>query len=193
MNGLKEVATVAFCDATTIDDVHERVLTDAFGLFVQQSITLSKSCLSKLGKCKIVVKVGSDFSNIDIKAAADLGITVCNIPEACLDEIADTTLSFVLMLYRRLDRYLSKEFISMKKTTAESVANFCTGTRRIKGQVLGILGSGTLTTMVSARAKAFGFKIVQYDPNRQGGEKNCPVADVLGVNIASSTEVSNFH
>ena len=36
-------------------------------------------------------------------------------------------------------------------------------------------------------------KIVQYDPNRQGGEKNCPVADVLGVNIASSTEVSYFH
>uniref|UniRef100_A0A914UK18 D-isomer specific 2-hydroxyacid dehydrogenase catalytic domain-containing protein n=1 Tax=Plectus sambesii TaxID=2011161 RepID=A0A914UK18_9BILA len=98
---LKDVATVAFCDAQSTQEIHEKVLNEAVAALMWHSITLDKEDLEKFKALRLIVRIGTGVDNIDIKAATDLGIAVCNTPGYCVEEVADSTLSLILNLYRR--------------------------------------------------------------------------------------------
>uniref|UniRef100_A0A8C7JIT9 C-terminal binding protein 1 n=1 Tax=Oncorhynchus kisutch TaxID=8019 RepID=A0A8C7JIT9_ONCKI len=70
---LKDVATVAFCDAQSTQEIHEKVLNEAVGALMYHTITLSRDDLDKFKGLRIIVRIGSGFDNVDIKAAAELG------------------------------------------------------------------------------------------------------------------------
>ena len=98
---LKDIATVAFCDAQSTNEIHEKVLNEAQAALLYNTINLNKEDLLKFKALKLIVRIGFDFDNIDIKAAADLNIAVCNVAGYCVEECADTTLSMILNLFRR--------------------------------------------------------------------------------------------
>jgi C-terminal binding protein len=56
---LKDIATVAFCDASTTTEIHEKVLNEAVAALLYHSITLSREDLIKFKALKIVVRIGS--------------------------------------------------------------------------------------------------------------------------------------
>lgn len=94
---LKDVATVAFCDAQSTQEIHEKVmsqalpiskafiqsvswlfvllkvLNEAVGALLYHTITLSRDDLDKFKGLRVIVRIGSGFDNVDIKAAAELG------------------------------------------------------------------------------------------------------------------------
>lgn len=98
---LKDVATVAFCDAQSTSEIHEKVLNEAVGALMWHTIILTKEDLEKFKTLRIIVRIGSGVDNIDVKAAGELGIAVCNVPGYGVEEVADTTLCLILNLYRR--------------------------------------------------------------------------------------------
>lgn len=65
------------------------------------SISLSRQDLHKFKALKLIVKIGSDVDNIDVRAAGELGIAVSTTPGIGIEEIADSTMCLVLNLYRR--------------------------------------------------------------------------------------------
>ncbi|KAG8135504.1 hypothetical protein E2320_008523, partial [Naja naja] len=141
---LKDLATVAFCDAQSTQEIHEKVLNEAVGAMMYHTITLTREDLEKFKALRVIVRIGSGYDNIDIKAAGELGIAVCNIPSAAVEETADSTLCHVLNLYRRntwLYQAL-REGTRVQSRTAQAVA---------------------------VRAKAFGFNVIFYDPYLQDG------------------------
>lgn len=71
---LKDVATVAFCDAQSTQEIHEKVLNEAVGALMWHTITLTKEDLEKFKALRIIVRIGSGVDNIDIKAAGELGM-----------------------------------------------------------------------------------------------------------------------
>ncbi|XP_010000172.1 PREDICTED: C-terminal-binding protein 2 [Chaetura pelagica] len=79
---LKDLATVAFCDAQSTQEIHEKVLNEAVGAMMYHTITLTREDLEKFKALRVIVRIGSGYDNIDIKAAGELGIAVCNIPSA---------------------------------------------------------------------------------------------------------------
>lgn len=98
---LKDICTVAFCDAQATSEIHEKVLNEAVAAFMWNTIKLEKTDLQKFKALKLLICLSSDVGNVNIDAATELGIAVCNIPGICLDEVADSTLSLILNLYRR--------------------------------------------------------------------------------------------
>jgi len=70
---LKDVATVAFCDAQSTQEIHEKVLNEAVGALLYHHITLSRDDLKKFKALRVIVRLGTGIDNIDIKAAGDLG------------------------------------------------------------------------------------------------------------------------
>lgn len=121
---LKDVATVAFCDAQSTSEIHEKVqyiklsynrsfesnlmyififqvLNEAVGALMWHTIILTKEDLEKFKALRIIVRIGSGTDNIDVKAAGELGIAVCNVPGYGVEEVADTTMCLILNLYRR--------------------------------------------------------------------------------------------
>lgn len=64
---LKDVATVAFCDAQSTTEIHEKVLNEAVGALMWHTITLTKDDLEKFKALRIIVRIGSGVDNIDVK------------------------------------------------------------------------------------------------------------------------------
>jgi len=78
-----------------------QVLNEAVGALMWHTIILTKEDLEKFKTLRIIVRIGSGVDNIDVKAAGELGIAVCNVPGYGVEEVADTTLCLILNLYRR--------------------------------------------------------------------------------------------
>ncbi|PIO26172.1 hypothetical protein AB205_0176130 [Aquarana catesbeiana] len=93
---LKDVATVAFCDAQSTQEIHKKLWEP---LCITQFSTKSREDLEKFKALRIIIKIGSGYDNIDIKSAAELGIAVCNVPSFSVEETADSTLCHILNLY----------------------------------------------------------------------------------------------
>ena len=161
---------VSFCDAQTVSEIHEKVLNEAVGALTWHTITLSREDLVKFKALKIIVRIGSDYDNIDIKAAGELGIAVCNVPGYGVEEVADATLCMILNLYRRthwLAKMVKEE--ANKFAGHEQVREHAAGCTRIRDDTLGIVGLGRIGTAVALRAKVFGFKVIFYDPHLPDG------------------------
>ncbi|XP_038046361.1 C-terminal-binding protein 1-like isoform X3 [Patiria miniata] len=161
---LKDVATVAFCDAQSTNEIHEKVLNEAVGALLYHSITLTKEDLEKFKALRIIVRIGSGYDNIDIKAAGDLGMAVCNVPGYGVEEVADSTMCLILNLYRRTHWMIEMVREGKKLLGSEQIREAANGATRIRGETLGIIGLGRCGTAVAQRAKAFGFTIHFYDP-----------------------------
>ena len=139
---LKDVATVAFCDASSTSEIHEKVLNEAVGALMWHTITLSREDLLKFKSLRVIVRIGSGFDNIDIKAAGELGVAVCNVPGFGVEEVADTTLCLILNLYRRT-YWLANMLKEGKRVPGpEHLRESASPCPRIRGDTLGIIGLG---------------------------------------------------
>merc|ERR1719384_2724080 len=161
---LKDVATVAFCDAQSTSEIHEKVLNEAVGALMWHTIQLTKEDLEKFKALRIVVRIGSGVDNIDVKAAGEMGIAVCNVPGYGVEEVADSTLCLILNLYRRTFWLANMVKEGKKITGPEQLKDAAFGCARIRGDTLGIVGLGRIGSAVALRAKAFGFNVIFYDP-----------------------------
>lgn len=173
---LKDMATVAFCDAQSTSEIHEKVLNEATAALVWHAITLKKEDLAKFKALKLIVRIGSAYDNIDIKAAGEQGISVSNVPSLCVEEMADTTLSMILNLYRRTAWLAQTVKDGKRVSTPEQIREVATGCARIRNETLGIVGLGQVGMAVALRAKVFGFNVIFYDPYLSDG-----IDKVLGI------------
>ncbi|RTG90252.1 C-terminal binding protein [Schistosoma bovis] len=161
---LKDVATVAFCDASSTSEIHGKVLEEAVGALMWHTISLTREDLQKFKSLKIIVRIGSGYDNIDIKAAGELGIAVCNVPGFGVEESADTTLCHILTLYRRTYWLANSLQMGKRINGPEHLKEVANGSARIRRDTLGIAGLGRVGTAVALRAQAFGFHVTFYDP-----------------------------
>jgi D-3-phosphoglycerate dehydrogenase len=95
---------------------------------------------------------------VDLHVAKERGIPVRNVPDYCLDEVADHTMALMLALQRqvvRVDRLVRTGV--WKITPPDSLPP-------LRKNVLGLIGFGRIGQLVAERARAFGMKIVAYDP-----------------------------
>jgi D-3-phosphoglycerate dehydrogenase len=106
-------------------------------------------------RLKVISKWGTGIDSIDSRAAARLGIRVCNTPDAFTDPVADTALGYILCFARRLpwmDRDVRRGL--WEKPDAVSLSE-CT---------LGVVGVGNIGRAVVRRARAFGMRLLGTDP-----------------------------
>lgn len=180
---LKDVSCVAFCDAQTVSEIHEKVLNESVAALMWHTIHLNKEDLEKFKALKIIVRIGSSVDNIDIKAAADMGIAVCNVPGLDIEEVADSALSLILNLYKRTFWFANMVREGKKFAGPEQVRESGVGSARIRGDTLGLVGLGKIGTAVALRAKVFGFKVIFYDPHLPDG-----VEKSLGLNRVTTLQ-----
>jgi phosphoglycerate dehydrogenase-like enzyme len=103
--------------------------------------------------------IGMD--KVDGPAAKAAGIPLRNVPDYCTDEVSDHAVALLLAAQRRLLPFATA-------TAAGGWPNdelAITGSlRRLRGQTLGIAGAGRIGRLVAAKASAFGFRTIAYDP-----------------------------
>lgn len=130
---------------------------DAVGLLVQWA-PVTDSVMDALPQCKLIVRYGIGVDNVDLDAAAKRGIVVCNVPDYCIAEVADHTLSLALALARQLtvthNRIIAGEWKIIPPYPAPAFYHMKFAT----------VGFGRIAREVLNRAAAFGFERIAYDP-----------------------------
>src|SRR5229473_2933728 len=114
--------------------------------------------LKKLMRCKVIGRFGLGVDNIDIPAAAQLGITVTYVPDYCLREVSDHAMALLLALTRKIP--FSNFLVQSRRWEVPPVVPL----RRLEGQVLGLVGFGNIPRALTPKAKAFGLKVITHDP-----------------------------
>lgn len=130
-------------------------------VIVYNKITITQITINKLLNCKVIVKAGVGYDNIDIWAAGYSGIPVINIPDYGTNDVADHTIALFLSYVKKIgfyDNALRKDFIQYWKP------GMGRETHRLSGLTFGIIGMGRIGTAVAMRAKAFDMQVGYYDP-----------------------------
>ena len=126
---------------------------------IAQFASVDADVINAMTKAKAIVRYGIGFDNVDCNAARERGIAVCNIPDYCVDEVADHTLAFILAITRQvvpnaLDMRAGKWGLA---TPVSAMA-------ALKHLTIGIVGFGRIGREVVARLLAFKARVLVFDP-----------------------------
>ncbi len=116
--------------------------------------------LALLERAGLIVRAGVGYDVIDVPAATRAGIWVANVPDYCVDEVADHTVLLLLAATRRLTT-LAGLWVSEGRWV---VTDRLPAVHRPATQTLGIVGLGRIGSAVARRAAAFGWRIIAHDP-----------------------------
>jgi phosphoglycerate dehydrogenase-like enzyme len=131
---------------------------DASAIILWHGPLVNEAVISRLKNCRAIIRNGVGFDTVDIAAASKAGIPVCNVPDYGTEEVADHAIALTLALYRQLFPLDAEaKQLGWKIEVAPKM-------RRLRTQTFGIIGLGRIGTATALRAKAFGFRVVFYDP-----------------------------
>jgi D-3-phosphoglycerate dehydrogenase len=107
---------------------------------------------------KAVVRYGIGLDTIDIPAATQRGILVANVPDYCIDEVADHALAHFLCLARKL------RLSDGKVRSGEWSLSYLKPLKAVRTMRAGIIGFGRIGRAIARRLAPFGPEIVFHDP-----------------------------
>jgi D-3-phosphoglycerate dehydrogenase / 2-oxoglutarate reductase len=131
-------------------------------LVIVNMVPITKEVVSGWEKCRLVIRHGVGYDNVDVKALEKAGIPVCYIPDYCAEEVAEQAIALLLACGRKVvasRRVLDDSSARGSWDFADIVPMFLMG-----GQTLGIIGCGRIGSLVYRKLKSFGFKFLICDP-----------------------------
>ena len=109
-------------------------------------------------RCLVIGRYGVGVDNIPVELATELGIVVANVPDFCVNEVADHAMGLLLACARRL-----VTFTSETRSGVWSLEH-APGLPRLAEQTLGIVGFGRIAQALVPRARGFGLRVLVYTP-----------------------------
>lgn len=165
---------------TRAADIPDAVWSSADGIIAWHEIGLTAEVIAKLDRCRIIVRCGVGYDNVDLRAAGARGIPVSNVPDYGTTDVADHAMALLLALARGLPAY----DVGARRPDGW-VWTEAGPLRRLAGATLGIIGLGRIGSAVALRAKAFGLRVIFYDPyvpdgyDKVFGVERCATLDDL--------------
>lgn len=156
---------------------------------ITQFAPVNAEVINSMQRAKVIVRYGIGVDNVDLDAARAKGIPVCNVPDYCIDEVADHTLSFILATTRQvvLNSNRVKQGIWGLATSLE-------GMKTLRDLTVGVVGFGRIGREVVGRLKGFKCRILVHDPVVNGSEINAAGGVPAGLDdLLSTSDVITLH
>src|SRR5262245_36066632 len=161
---LGELAELVALDATSEQDLVGQV-EDAAALMLYHNIAITHRTIEQLRTCKLIVRCGVGYDNVDREFARSRGIAVANVPDYGTEEVADSAIGLTLTLTRGIHLLNSMYRGGAEGWTYRSAVPV----HRLRGRVFGVVGLGRIGSATALRAKALGMDVVFYDPYKPDG------------------------
>jgi len=161
---LGDIARVASLDCHSEEELLGRI-EEADAIMLYHCLALTRRTVERLNRCKLIVRCGVGYDNVDHALARRRGIPVANVPDYGTEEVADSAIGLMLSLTRGIHRMDSLLRAGVGPWTYAQAIPL----RRLRGRVLGIVGLGRIGTATALRAKALGMDVLYYDPYKPTG------------------------
>jgi D-3-phosphoglycerate dehydrogenase len=133
------------------------LLADFDALIVRSMTQVDATMLAASDRLKVVGRAGIGVDNVDVAAATERGILVVNAPTANLVSATEHTFALLLALARNIpaaNRSLAAGEWNRKRFLGSE----------LQGKTLGLVGLGRIGQGVALRARAFGMRVIAFDP-----------------------------
>ena len=145
----------------------------------------SADSIARLSRCKIIARYGIGFDNVDLKAAADAGIVVTNVPDYSVEEVATHALALILASLRKV--VVADGSV---RSGTWSIDNF-RPIRRLSTLTVGLVGYGRIARRIAAPLAALGADIIAHDPYLQPGPDLPPLLELE--TVLSRSDIVSLH
>ena len=164
-------------DNSTNEELIERI--QGARVVVTKEIPVNAELLSQFpDTVKLIVEAGTGYNNIDLNAAKERGITVCNIPAYSTERVAHT----VIMMILNFASTMQKQIGMLAKGDRSNFTKYLQVSHtEVNGKTLGVVGAGHIGMEVIKVAKALGMNILIYT--------RTPKADGDGIRYVSLDEL----
>ena len=157
---------------------------DADAIIMHGSVPFTREIIAELKRCKVVCRTGVGVDRMDLQAAGEFGIKVCNAAGGNSIEVAEQTIGLLIAVARKLARM--NQYVrdgKWRRHTAELHA-YRGPVSRIAGRTLGIVGLGHVGRQVAPRAQGMKLNVQAVDPYLDP-----KIAKDLGVKLVSLDEL----
>jgi len=163
---------------------------------ITQFARVNANVIAALSRARAIVRYGIGVDNVDLDAARAHGIPVCNVPDYCIDEVADHTLAFILAATRQVVSHTVH-----LRAGNWGLAGPLAAMKALRDLTVGVIGFGRIGREVVRRLIAFKCQVVVFDPvvpaveiERAGArpaasvEKLLPICDILTLHCPSTAK-----
>jgi D-3-phosphoglycerate dehydrogenase / 2-oxoglutarate reductase len=134
-----------------------RAVAQSDALITRSGTAVTGELLRAGDRLRIIGRAGVGLDNVDVDACTARGILVINAPTANILSATEHTMAMLLALCRNIP----EAHASVKR--GEWIRSKFMGIE-LSGKVLGVVGLGRIGTRVATRARAFGMRVIAYDP-----------------------------
>lgn len=152
-------------------------LADADAVLIRSATKMDAEAIASSQKLRVIARAGVGLDNVDIKAATAAGVMVVNAPTSNVISAAELTVGHILSLARHIPAAHASLAQGQWKRSSFTGAE-------LYEKTVGILGLGRIGALVAERMRAFGVRLVGYDPYVTPAR-----AQQLGVELLSFDEV----
>jgi D-3-phosphoglycerate dehydrogenase / 2-oxoglutarate reductase len=159
-----------------------QVTCDADILVVNMA-QIDSDVINGLQSCKLIIRHGIGYDNVDLEAAAQHGIQVVNIPDYCVQEVAEQAVTLITACQRKLLQ--QSQLLNTSAKTGQWHFDAIHPVYRIAGKTVGIIGFGRIGSTVHRMLKGFDTRFVIADPyisdsrKKEFGIQTSPFEQVL--------------
>jgi D-3-phosphoglycerate dehydrogenase len=157
---------------------------DADAIIMHGSVPFTREIIAQLKRCKVVCRTGVGVDRMDLQAAAEFGVKICNTAGCNSIEVSEQTIGLLIAVARKLVRM--NQYVhdgKWRRHTAELHA-YRGPVSRIAGRTLGIVGLGHVGRQVAPRAQGLKMTVQAVDPYLDPN-----IAAELGVKLVSLDEL----
>jgi D-3-phosphoglycerate dehydrogenase len=119
---------------------------------------LNARTIPQLRRCRGLIRAGIGYDTIDVAAATAAGLLVCNVPNYCVEEVADHALALLLAGVRNLGRQDRSIHAGAWRRELVKPA------RRLRGQTLGLVAFGRVARSLAEKGRGLGWRVLAFDP-----------------------------
>jgi D-3-phosphoglycerate dehydrogenase len=162
--GFKKLGVEFVQSPSPTEDDLISIAHDAYAAIIRGE-PCSRRVIANLESCRLIFTPKVGYENIDVAAATEMGICVANMPGLSSDEVSEHTLALLLACARKvikLDKMVRAG--QWHVFHGPEMQDAWHGIPQIRGQTLGLIGFGAISRTLVPKAKAFGLKILAYDP-----------------------------
>lgn len=168
---------------TTLDNLDPEA--EVVSVFVGDSVTREK--MEAMPKLKLITCRSTGYDHVDLQAAQEKGITVVNVPSYGDETVAEYSITLILLLSRSIPQTLN--VVAHDKLDPEETTGF-----DLRGKTIGILGTGRIGTKMAKLCRAFGMRIVAYDPRPNEELINEVGCQYLSLDeVAAKSDIISLH